>query len=222
MLTSSFQLQAAHETLSDPEKRSKYDNTASPYSPSFTDSDNDDLTSEFDEPVAMPYFFFERFGYGNQYYFQFHDNRNGSAHYMRNHHEERDRRRQADEAERVKAMAAYRHKKQQEEIARVRRANMKKVEEELKKEEAALREKAERMAKRQQWANINAITRDEMQATCLHSKFWDKNQQRKKFKCGTCGQKRGIVAFKCPLCELLACQVCLNRFAKDRQSQMGS
>lgn len=66
------------------------------------------------------------------------------------------------------------------------------------------------------WASLNATTDAEKQQTCLHSEFWPREQQQRKFKCGACGMKGGMVAFKCPHCSLLSCQQCLSKMSPKR------
>ena len=96
------------------------------------------------------------------------------------------------------------------------KARAKKAEEEKKHLSKEQREKAERILQEKAWASLNATTPAEKQSTCLHSEFWPKEQQRKKFKCGSCGQKRGPTGYKCPHCALLSCQGCLSKLNEKR------
>jgi len=102
------------------------------------------------------------------------------------------RRREAEEA-RVKAREAARAAEEREQT--------------LAKERRAQAEKARQEAL---WAQSKATTQAEKQGSCLHSAFWAKEKSQKKFKCTSCGQKRGMVGHRCPYCSLLICQVCLN------------
>ncbi|KAF7920169.1 uncharacterized protein EAE97_011510 [Botrytis byssoidea] len=60
------------------------------------------------------------------------------------------------------------------------------------------------------------VTDAEKQVCCEHCSFWPKEQMKKKFKCLTCGQKRGMTQYKFPYCALILCQLCLGakRFTK--------
>lgn len=78
------------------------------------------------------------------------------------------------------------------------------------------REAEERAAQFKIWEEKSATTDEEQQSLCIHSDVWCKNTLRKKFKCGTCGKKRGVVSFQCSYCNLLACQVCLNKFRQEK------
>jgi hypothetical protein len=96
------------------------------------------------------------------------------------------------------------------------KARAKKTEEEQKHMSKEQREKAERILQEKKWASLNATTPAEKQSTCLHSEFWPKEQQKKKFKCGACRQKRGPTGYKCPHCALLSCQGCLSALNEKR------
>jgi hypothetical protein len=77
------------------------------------------------------------------------------------------------------------------------------------------REQAEKARQEALWAQSKATTQAEKQGSCLHSAFWAKEKLQKKFKCTSCGQKRGMVGHRCPHCSLLVCQVCLNGIRKS-------
>lgn len=96
------------------------------------------------------------------------------------------------------------------------KAKAKKAEEEKKHLSKEQREKAERLLQEKTWAELNATTLAKKQSSCLHSEFWAREQQTKKFKCGCCGQKRGPTGYKCPHCSLLSCQGCLATLNKKR------
>ncbi|KAF8851693.1 DnaJ-domain-containing protein [Acephala macrosclerotiorum] len=74
----------------------------------------------------------------------------------------------------------------------------------------------ERMRQEKIWEVRGVTTEAEKQKSCEHTEFWPKKQQKKKFKCTGCNQKRGMTGFRCPHCNILACQVCLNGFNKKR------
>jgi len=96
------------------------------------------------------------------------------------------------------------------------KAQAKRAEEEKKHVSKEQREKAERVLQEKIWANLNAKTSAEKRSACLHSEFWPKELQKKKFKCGACGQKRGPTGYKCPHCALLSCQGCLSTLNEKR------
>jgi len=88
------------------------------------------------------------------------------------------------------------------------REDEKKREQETKKLE---REKKEIEAKKRQearWVNAGIENETEKRKMCYHDAFWNKVQQKRKFKCEECGQKRGLTTFECPHCGILACQLC--------------
>ncbi|KAI1433720.1 hypothetical protein GGR50DRAFT_705148, partial [Xylaria sp. CBS 124048] len=70
------------------------------------------------------------------------------------------------------------------------------------------------------WQRLGAVTKDERLATCLHSNHCDKITQPKKFKCFSCGVKRGKIAFLCPHCAAHLCQLCVEQYAKKRAHDM--
>lgn len=65
------------------------------------------------------------------------------------------------------------------------------------------------------WKDANAVTTAEKQDLCKHSQRWIPQKLKAKLKCPCCRKKGGIQAFKCPYCEVLACQLCQQKFAKD-------
>ncbi|KAK0125671.1 hypothetical protein ONS96_009504 [Cadophora gregata f. sp. sojae] len=122
---------------------------------------------------------------------------------------------------------------EQEKVRKQRRAEQQAKREKERAEKAAREEKkkAEEIAKQEAnektasdekdrqekiWKDNNANTAEEKRATCLHASFWPKHQGKSKYKCMGCNQKRGPTGFKCPHCELLQCQACLNNFNKNR------
>jgi hypothetical protein len=116
------------------------------------------------------------------------------------------RRKMVDEIRRRKEAEETRAKAQ--EMARA--AN--EMEEALAKER---RERAEKARQEALWAQENATTQSAKQDLCFHSALWVKEKSQKKFKCTSCGQKRGMVGHRCAHCSLLVCQVCLNDIRKS-------
>ncbi|TVY38855.1 Chaperone protein DnaJ [Lachnellula occidentalis] len=229
LATAKFQqIQEAYETLSDPAKRSRHDTHSrrpqgNPYSsyPSPYDSDDDDCYGYYEEEEdifgeVMEEFMRERFDRSRPGF---------SSHGPPPGYRERDTM-SPEEYEIMKQErklaeareAEYRAFRTQEYMDRVDAARAKteakvqakKVEEEKKHMSQEQREKAERVLQEKAWASLNATTPAEKQSSCLHSDFWPKEQQKKKFKCGACGQKRGPTGYKCPHCALLSCQGCLS------------
>ncbi|KAI1825037.1 hypothetical protein F4861DRAFT_220940 [Xylaria intraflava] len=72
-------------------------------------------------------------------------------------------------------------------------------------------------AQRIRWAQAGAYTNEQQILTCMHSSVCEKLTQQKKFKCGVCSMKRGRIAFECPHCGVLLCQLCLNEFSLKRK-----
>ncbi|KAH8653069.1 hypothetical protein BGZ60DRAFT_387219 [Tricladium varicosporioides] len=94
---------------------------------------------------------------------------------------------------------------------------LKKAKDELKMKERELREAANRAHHESEWARIGVTTQAEKQTSCFHAEFWTKEKQTKKVKCGKCGQKRSMLAFKCQICALSVCQLCRDTFAEERK-----
>ncbi|KAH8205443.1 hypothetical protein TruAng_000349 [Truncatella angustata] len=78
---------------------------------------------------------------------------------------------------------------------------------------------ADRKAQEARWKQENTTTAQQMQATCLHANLWTKVKQAEKLKCVSCNTKRGVFAFKCPLCGLLVCQHCQNQFMEKKKKK---
>jgi len=135
----------------------------------------------------------------------------------------RAKRAEKEEEERLDAIAAEQRKKftaeklARDKLAREKQEAVEKARkaEEEKKRAAELKILKEATAEQEKrWTVLGAKTTAEKQATCLHLEFWPKEQQTKKFKCGCCKQKRGPMAFKCPLCVMLSCQGCISKMTK--------
>jgi rubrerythrin len=118
------------------------------------------------------------------------------------------------EAVRKKLRDEKQRKEEEAEERRQARANAKMYEEEEKRQSKEMRAQQEKLLQEERWSDMNATTEAEKRRTCLHSAFWPKEQQKRKLKCQSCGKKGGMIAFKCPHCSLLACQLCLNKLAK--------
>ncbi|KAI1759277.1 DnaJ-domain-containing protein [Hypoxylon sp. FL1150] len=126
-----------------------------------------------------------------------------------------DRRREKEREEKIKE----REERLKEEAAK------KQKKEEAKKEAEAAKirvrdesRRAEQLKQETRWEVSGAKTEEDKLEACLHSEYCVKISQQKKFKCGACGVKRGITAFKCPYCSLLLCQQCVVTFTKKRAS----
>lgn len=89
------------------------------------------------------------------------------------------------EHERQKALRAQKQRREEEtEARRLDKANTKKAAEQEKLKAKMVREGEERKKQEQRWAGLNATTDAEKQQTCLHSEFWPRQQQPRKFKVG--------------------------------------
>jgi hypothetical protein len=65
-----------------------------------------------------------------------------------------------------------------------RRDKAKKATEQEKLKAKKIREDRERKKQEQLWTSLNATTGAAKQRTCLHSEFWPREQQQRKFKVG--------------------------------------
>jgi hypothetical protein len=120
-----------------------------------------------------------------------------------------------EEEYRKKLREARRQQTEVEEKKRKEQEVAKKLAEELKAKAKEKREVDEKTNQERIWKEAGAMTNDEKQKTCLHSEFWPRIQQKGKFKCVNCLQKRGPTAFKCPHCDLVACQSCNMQFRNN-------
>ncbi|KAG8169234.1 hypothetical protein KVR01_001983 [Diaporthe batatas] len=187
--TAIFQrLQLAHETLSDPVKRARYD------------SGEDDVLYESDSydsdsspfPFPFEFFFFFRMPPGA---------RRAAAQAA-----ERQRREEEAEIKREEQRQRQEAKEAREKEAKMKEATAKRrlYEEELKKQE-------------KRWEEIGAVSKDEKLKSCLHSELCDKVQHTRKFKCTACSVKRGMTAFECPHCSASLCMLCIKVFSVRRK-----
>lgn len=187
--TAIFQrLQLAHETLSDPVKRARYDHGEDEvlYEPDPFDSDS----SPF--PFPFEFFFFFRMPPGA---------RRAAAQAA-----ERQRREEEAEIKREEKRQRQEAKEAREKDAKMREAIAKR-----RVHEAEL-EKQER-----RWEEMGAVSQDEKLRSCLHSQLCDKVQHTRKFKCTACSVKRGMTAFECPHCSASLCMLCIKIFSETRK-----
>lgn len=204
--TTIFQrLQLAHETLSDPDKRERYDNRDL-----WEDDDDDDLSGfpPFPFPFPFQFFFTSRVFRGPP--------RPASSQAQANYKDvkaENERRRQENKRREQEARE-LREKEQrlrrEAEQARKREAERSKVLEKRRLQDEEL------MKQEKRWREMGAISKDERLSTCLHSEMCGKVQHTKKFKCDACGVKRGMIAFECPHCSASLCQLCVTNFSERR------
>lgn len=188
--TAVFQrLQLAHETLSDPVKRARYDDG------------EDDVLHESDpfdsDPYPFPFpfefFFFFRMPPGA---------RRAAAQAA-----ERQRREEEEaEIKREEQRQRQEAKEAREKEAKMREALAKRRlrEEELEKQE-------------KRWEEMGAVSKDEKLKSCLHSEPCDKVQHTRKFKCSACSVKRGMTAFECPHCSASLCMLCIKTYSERRK-----
>ncbi|KAI1649893.1 DnaJ-domain-containing protein [Daldinia loculata] len=220
--TATFQkIQLAYEILHDPISRSRYNhhiasrNATTPPRPEsqarsnpsdWTDVDDDDDDWIYDD-VFLHIFRYYFFGDGARQpnYPGSFDRDNVFSQFQRERREERER---VSEETRKQRMAEAARKKAREDD--------KKSQEEMKAKQKEDERVTEKSDQEMRWKKLNAVTKDEKVEACLHSGFCSKIQQSKKFKCGACHVKRGIIAFECPYCLLHICQQCVSDFAKKR------
>lgn len=212
----------AHETLSDTSLRAAYDNSA-PAPQSFPSAgfyyyDDDDESYE-DFSYGYTFTSFEdflraNFSGGYQY------NRQSAA--SQDTYEARcaavERERRGEEAYRNERREQKQREEAEAETRRQVEAAAQRADEEQKRKLNEVIEQ-ERIMQEQRWARLNATTDAEKQHTCLHVHFWPKEQQKRKFKCDSCGKKGGMIAFRCPHCSLLCCQLCLSKMNLTRSAK---
>lgn len=234
--TARFQrLQLAYETLSDPAKRARYDNSRqAPLSPfdDFDDGhDNDDDIG--DDEVVDAYAFFSQFGFGFPGYGGFRPFGSGRPRATNSYRwtryddmEYQEMRAEMEEEMKWRQRGGKPNTSRQKDGSRseVSDRSQRKAERAAKLNTEAVREEAEKNARReeeqqkqqQRWKDANAVTKDERHAACLHSDFCQKVQQQTKFKCSACSAKRGRLAFECPYCSAFLCQLCITKFSNWR------
>lgn len=203
--TAIFQrLQLAHETLSDPDKRRRYDN-----GDDWEDGGDTPGSPPFPFPSFFEFFFASRVFRGppppgfSQARAGFDDVK-----------AEAERRRQENKRREEEARATReKEQRQRREAEQARR-------EAAERSEALARrrlrdEELEKQEKR--WKEMGAVSKDERFRTCLHSDLCDKVQHTRKFKCSACSAKRGMIAFECPHCSASLCQLCVTDFSERRK-----
>ncbi|KAF7894770.1 uncharacterized protein EAF01_010220 [Botrytis porri] len=221
--TAKFQkVQAAYEILSDERQRRDYDqpvlsNLSSGSRQQYHPQENyEDEYDEMEEMMFDQFFrmFFTRASSRPSY------DRSAEFEAEMERMEREDRlRRDAEaawEADRAAARLERARRNAAEKAKRDAKAELKKTVEDAA---ATLKEKTKMEYKLKMEIKFSAngcVTDAEKQACCEHCFFWPKEQMKKKFKCLTCGQKRGMTQYKCPYCALVLCQLCLSakRFTK--------
>ncbi|KKY32591.1 putative meiotically up-regulated 185 protein [Diaporthe ampelina] len=214
--TTIFQrLQLAHETLSDPAKRAHYDNSPpGDWSPSFSQDDDDPWEDE-DDPFGFgPFFFSFLF---TPFFASpiFPGSTPGGASQGQAAYEDLEYERRLRENKRREEEARELREKEQRQRREAHEAREKAAERTTALARICLRS-AELKKQEKRWEDNGAISKDERLRTCLHSEVCDKVQHIKKFKCTACSAKRGMIAFKCPHCSALLCQLCVTNFTARR------
>ncbi|KUI62913.1 J protein JJJ1 [Cytospora mali] len=240
--TARFQrIQPAYEILSNPAKRARYDNLSSSFLD--FDLDDDDYYDEWDdEDDDIPYFTSSQYGpydfpfskslYGGfpsgggcrqssggsfnfHFPFAFTSQEEMEMEEEKLREEEaraaaREELRKHREAERARLKAEREAKQKAKQQARQEAEQSKEVQKKRDQED-------EKKQQEQRWKDLNAVTKDEKLAACLHSDFCKKIQQKKRFKCSACSAKRGMIAFECPHCSAFLCQLCVTKFSNSRK-----
>ncbi|KAK6591857.1 hypothetical protein ACHAO1_010133 [Botrytis cinerea] len=215
--TAKFQkVQAAYEILSDECQRRKYDQPV--FSDLFGETRNphrphEDYEDECDEMEEMMFENFLRMFFTRASSRYEHD-RSAEFEAEMEHRERETKMREKAEAASEADRAAFRLEKAQREAAeKVRRDAIAESKKSMENAAATLKEKTE-MENKLKIENIFAandcVTDAEKQAYCEHCSFWPKEQMKRKFKCLTCGQKRGMTQYKCPYCALILCHLCFG------------
>lgn len=217
--TTIFQrLQLAHETLSDPVKRARYDKSPPGDWDPFSSQEDDELWQDDDEdpfgfsPLLFSFLFAPFFTPPT---FRGPPRRGasqGQAAYedLRAEQERRrqENKRREEEAKQLREKEQRQRREAQE--AREKAAERSKALARLRLRLAELKKQEKR------WEEKGAVSKDERLRSCLHSEVCDKVQHAKKFKCTACLARRGMIAFECPHCSALLCQLCVNDFSERR------
>ncbi|KAH8197243.1 hypothetical protein TruAng_008601 [Truncatella angustata] len=229
--TAKFQkVQQAYETLSSTAGRNRYDTLSQPRGTCtcghcFDEDDYDDGDWYSDYEDDDDYYYDFPFGSSGPRPFFSSGQRHGGFTFggsrfhsyedMEKFFQEQERK----EAERIKILAEERRQREAADAARRKaKEDEKKAEEEaLKKAEEAWKAE-ERRKQEERWKEAGAVTRDEKLKMCLHSDFCVKVPQKKKFKCGLCAKKGGMMAFECPYCSSFLCQQCLTKYQRKREN----
>ncbi|CAJ2505519.1 Uu.00g129130.m01.CDS01 [Anthostomella pinea] len=234
--TATFQkIQLAYETLRDPVHRRRYD-TPRPtpgYPPAYNpprantnpfhhfddDDEDDDWYNEYededdDDEENLEDFLFRHFG--GHFHFGGSSYGGGQPQTREEYIEARAERERRDREETFIAREVERERHEKAEKRKQAKETAMKAEEEARNNERTSRLHQEKQKQEARWQRLNATTKDEKLATCLHSEGCNKVPQKKKFKCVACRAKRGMLAFECPYCALFLCQLCVNDSAKKR------
>ncbi|KAJ0119303.1 hypothetical protein J7T55_013541 [Diaporthe amygdali] len=206
--TTIFQrLQLAHETLSDPAKRARYDNP--PQSSILNQDDNDYWEVDEDDVFVFrfPFVFF---------FSSRSSPRRGSSQSKSAYEDAKSaNERRARES---KLREEARELREKEQRLRREAEEARRKEAEVSKALARRRlQDAEREKQEKRWKDNGTVSNDERLRTCLHSDLCDKVQHTKKFKCTACSARRGMTAFECPCCSALLCQLCLTKSSNRRK-----
>ncbi|KAH9211399.1 DnaJ domain-containing protein [Leptodontidium sp. 2 PMI_412] len=199
-------INAAHEILSDTSLRAEYDSgpsTPESGSSSYFNTDENGYRWGFEDPFAN----------------EFPWSRSDGQQYGYNHSQNPEMDRMAAEEElRKQRRAEWEAKWAKEQAEKAAREEKKKKEEATQQAMKETLAKDEKDVQEQIWKSNGAVTAAEKRASCLHSHFWPRHQGKSKYKCMGCNQKRGPTGFRCPHCEVIHCQSCLNAFNAKRSA----
>ncbi|KAF7959257.1 hypothetical protein EAE96_002771 [Botrytis aclada] len=224
--TAKFQkVQAAYEILSDECQRRDYDqpvfsNLSSGARQQYNPQENyEDEYDEYDEMEEMMFDQFFRMFFSRASSRPSYDRSAEFVAEMERREREDRLRREAEAAWEAKQAAARLEKARRNAVEKAKRDAKAELKKTMEDAAASLKEKTEMEYKLKMEAIFSAngcVTDAEKQECCEHCFFWPKEQMKKKFKCLTCGQKRGLTQYKCPYCALILCQLCLGarRFTK--------
>ncbi|KAI1392701.1 DnaJ-domain-containing protein [Hypoxylon trugodes] len=224
--TATFQrIQLAYETLSNPQRRTRYDLGLNPPASSSRRSSTSSSESSFDP------FDSATSDEGNNFYYFFFDdqarrraeavdalNRHILAEFLTRLAEAKGREEARRQEEKAKEEARKEREEKEAETERLQKAReeARVIMEETKMREKQDRQREEKAKQEVRWEAHHAQTKEEKQNICLHSSSCEKTQHRGKVKCGSCNVKRGITSFECPYCSLSICQKCIFDFEKKR------